>query len=113
MNPFFIEAKFPDALFVRSASLFHHRDGLLDLSGILKVAEQNNGVSQITGVDRRLYVTADHPVLSNHHKCGHPMPAEIGQKLMEMSGEEPLLGHCVHVAVETIDNDDVCLVLFD
>ena len=42
MNAFLIEAKFADTLFVRSASFFHHRNGFLDLSGILKVAEQNN-----------------------------------------------------------------------
>jgi hypothetical protein len=100
-----VEAELADRALVRAAALLHHRDRLPDLAARLEVAEQDHGVDEVARLDRRLHRAADEPGVRRHEQRRDAALAEVGEQLVELHGEEALLGHRVEVAVEAVDHD--------
>ncbi len=42
-----------------------------------------------------------------------PRRRKVGEQLVKLNREEAFVGHGVHVAVEAVDDDDLCVILFN
>ncbi len=85
----------------------------MDLGVGLVIAEQDHAVCQIADVDGGRHPRPDEAVLGHHQDRGDPALAEETEQLVQVEGEEPLLGHGVEVAVEAVNHDHLDVVLLD
>ena len=56
---------------MRAAALLDDRDRLPHLAAGLEVAEQDDGVGQVAGVDRRVHLPADQSLMGADQQRGH------------------------------------------
>ncbi len=112
VDPGLGDLELPDGPLVRAGPLLEHAHRLVDLAVRLEVAEQQDRVGQVADVD--LAHPADHqPVLGDDHDRDHPLLVEVGEQLVQVGDEEPLLGHGVHVPVQAVDDDHLRPALDD
>src|ERR1017187_1736267 len=100
------EAQLPNGPLVLTAPFLDDRDRLPHFANRLEIAEEDDGLGEVGRVDRRRQ-RADHTVLCNDEDGHHALVAEVREKLVKLGGEEPLLGHCVQIAVQAVDDDDL------
>ena len=70
----------------------------------LEVAQQDDRVGEVARVDRASASAPTRPCWATTEIVDTPA-AEVGEQLVELRDEEPLLGHGVEVAVEAVDDD--------
>src|SRR4029453_18170256 len=107
------QGKIADAALVRAAALLQYRDRLTNHAAGLEVAQDDDRVGQVAGVDRRLHLHADQAVLRADQKRGDTGLAEERQQLVQLDDQELLVRHRVEIAVEAVDDDDPGVVLRD
>src|SRR5438552_2135159 len=107
------ERELAERSFVLAASLFHHRNGLPDCSGTFKVSEQDHGIREVAGVHGRLHRTSDETVLRDDHECYHALLAKVRQEFMQLNDHEPFLGHGIEIAVQAVNDNELCPVMID
>lgn len=99
--------EFPQGALMPPAALLDHRNQLPQLTVGFEVAEQNDVVGQIAGVERRTHRRSQQAALRNDEEGRDAAVAEIDQQFVKLSDQEALFRHGMKVAVETIDNDQL------
>ena len=111
-NAFIREAEFANAMLVLAASLFDDRDRAAYRSLHLEITQHHNGIAEVAQVERRFERT-DEPMLSENKDRHDTALPEIGQQFVHLQDQETLVRHCIHVAVQAVDNDDAGTVVLD
>ena len=84
MNCLRTKPKFPNRALVAAAPLLHHRDGLADFSGRLKVAEDQDIVREVTHVDRTLHGAAYQSHLRQDHERHYSAVVQVGKQFVQV-----------------------------
>src|SRR5579875_1293413 len=95
-----------------AAALFDHRERLSNAAGALKVAEEKNGIGEITDIYRCLR-DADEAMLRKRDERSDALLAQEGEQLMQLHGEELLVRHRVEETVDAVDDHDAQILLID
>ena len=112
-NAALVHAEFANGALVDAAAFLHHRDRLPHFAPGFEVAQQDHGVGEVAGIHRRVHLRADDAVMRANQQRRHALLRQVHQHLVQLDGEEALLGHGVEVAVEAVDDDDLDAVAFD
>src|SRR5476649_591414 len=94
-----------DGALVRAAAFLEHGDGLLHCAVGFKVAQHDDVVGDVAGVDRGGHAGAYHALLDADDQRDDAALAQIGQQLVQVGGQEALVRHRVQVAVQAVDDD--------
>src|SRR3954469_14965486 len=95
-----------------AAALLHDGEGTPHRSADLKIAQHEHRITQIADIESRFHRT-DQPMLSEDQDGQHAFLPEIAQELMHLKDEESLIRHRVEVTVQTVDDDNPGVILFD
>ena len=91
-----------------AAAFFDYRDGLFHGAKRFEVAQDQDGVGEISEIDRGLHRTYE--ALLREHQDGDDAPLiQKREQLVQLEIEVTLLGHGVDVTVETVDYDEADL----
>src|SRR5688572_12160353 len=107
------ESELTNRPLVFAATLLHDREGLTGFAARFEVANQHYGVGQIGRINRRGHLRANESGVSADEDRRDVPLTQIGQQLVELHGQEPLLRDRVEVSVQTVDHDQLDLVAFD
>ena len=99
-------AELADRALVPAAPLLDDRDRLPHFALRLEVAEQDDRIGQVARVHRRRI--ARRSGRAGRRSGSSQRPAgEVGQQLVQLDDQEPLVGHRVQVAVQAVDDEDL------
>ena len=91
-----------------ATALLEDRDGLPHFANGLKIAQHDDVIGQIAGIDISGHAVSEHTLLYAYQKGHDSALSKIGKQLMQMRCQEAFVRHRIQIAVQAVDHDHFC-----